>query len=94
MASLQRKRAALVVLFAAQVLLSAVPSAAGAPAGPREAVYTDDWWADYHPTADVYELVKAVAAAHPDIVSTFSIGTTVEARSLLMAKVSDNVNTD
>ena len=38
--------------------------------------------------------VPAVAAAHPDIVRRFSIGTCYQGRQLWAAKVSDNVGTD
>ena len=95
MAGPQRTRAALVALFAAQVLLASVPaSGAGAGLAAREPVYTDEWWSEYHATAEVYDLIKAVAAANPDIVSLSSIGSTHESRQLLVAKVSDNVAAD
>ncbi len=94
MVATQRKRAALVILFAAQVLLTALPSAGAAGAGARQPVYTDAWWSEYHATGDTYDLIKAVAAANPDIVSLFSIGSTIENRQLIVAKVSDNVASD
>lgn len=94
MAATPRKRAALVILFAAQLLMTAVPGTGAAASGARQPVYTDEWWSEYHATGDTYDLIKAIAAANPDIVSLFSIGSTHESRQLLVAKVSDNVAAD
>lgn len=48
----------------------------------------------YHTYAAMADDIAAVATAHPDIVSTFSIGTSYQGRALLAAKVSDNVASD
>ncbi len=48
----------------------------------------------YHNYAEMTSQVNAVRAAHPDIVSTFSVGNSFQGRALLAAKVSDNVATD
>jgi murein tripeptide amidase MpaA len=50
--------------------------------------------AGYHNYAEMTSTVNAVAAAHPDIVSTFSVGNSFQGRALLAAKISDNVGTD
>jgi carboxypeptidase T len=50
--------------------------------------------AGYHNYAEMTAQVNAVAAAHPDIVQTFSVGTSFQGRQLIAAKVSDNVATD
>src|SRR4051812_42176937 len=50
--------------------------------------------AGYHNYAEMTSQVNAVRAAHPDIVSTFSAGSSFQGRALLAAKVSDNVGTD
>ncbi len=51
-------------------------------------------WEGYHTYAEMRAEVSAVAAAHPDIVLPFSIGTSYKGREILAAKVSDNVGTD
>jgi hypothetical protein len=48
----------------------------------------------YHDYAAMSAQVAAVAAAHPDIVSRFSIGRSYGGRSLWAVKVSDNVAVD
>jgi hypothetical protein len=48
----------------------------------------------YHNYDEMVADVSAEAAAHPDIVSMFSIGTSYEGRDILAAKISDNVATD
>jgi carboxypeptidase T len=50
--------------------------------------------ANYHNYQEMVDDVSAVAAAHSDIVSMFSIGQTAEGREIWAAKVSDNVNVD
>ncbi|HEY8059600.1 MAG TPA: M14 family zinc carboxypeptidase, partial [Acidimicrobiales bacterium] len=51
-------------------------------------------WEGYHSYTELTSEIAAVAAAHPDIVSVFSIGKSYKGRELWMAKVSDNVNVD
>jgi carboxypeptidase T len=48
----------------------------------------------FHNYAEMVADIQTVAAAHPDIVSLFSIGQSYEGRELWTAKVSDNVNVD
>jgi carboxypeptidase T len=48
----------------------------------------------YHTYAEVAAATKAVAAAHPDIASRFSIGKSHQGRELWAMKISDNVGTD
>lgn len=48
----------------------------------------------YHSYTELTTEVAAVAAAHPDIVRVFSIGTSYQGRQLWAAKVSDNVAVD
>ena len=48
----------------------------------------------YHSYTEVAADVAAVAAAHPDIVSRFSIGKSYQGRELWAAKISDNVGVD
>jgi hypothetical protein len=48
----------------------------------------------YHSYTEVTAEVAAVAAAHPDIVSRFSIGKSYQGRELWAVKISDNVNVD
>jgi hypothetical protein len=50
--------------------------------------------AAYHNYAEMVADVQAVAAAHPAIISLFSIGTSYDGRDLLAAKISDNVGLD
>lgn len=76
------------------MLLAGAPSSAAGAHGARQPVFGENWWSEYHATGDTYDLIKAIAAANPDIVSLFSIGSTHENRQLLVAKVSDNVASD
>jgi carboxypeptidase T len=48
----------------------------------------------YHNFTEMVSDIKAVAAAHPAIVSVFSIGKSYQGRDIWAAKVSDNVATD
>jgi uncharacterized protein YxeA len=48
----------------------------------------------YHDYAEMVAAIQQIAAAHPDLVSYFSIGQSYEGRELWAAKVSDNVTTD
>ncbi len=48
----------------------------------------------YHSYPEMVSHVKGVAAAHPDIVRVFSIGTSYGGRKLWAAEVSDNVGRD
>ena len=51
-------------------------------------------WSSYHTYAEVVADIKAVAAAHPDLVSLRSIGTSYRGRALWLAKVSQDVTVD
>ncbi len=49
-----------------------------------------DW--DFYPTYDAYvSMMQQFALDYPDICQVFSIGTTVQGRELLVARISDNV---
>jgi hypothetical protein len=48
----------------------------------------------YHTYAEVAAATKAVAAAHPDIATRFSIGKSYQGRELWAMKISDNVKSD
>ena len=50
--------------------------------------------AAYHNYAEMVAEIQQVAAAHPDLVSAFSIGQSYEGREMWAAKISDNVATD
>lgn len=78
-----RRRFVPALLAAVLGLGAAVPAAAYPPA--------DSGYLDY---AEMVAAVRAVEAAHPQIVDVFSIGTSHEGRELWAAKVSDNVATD
>ncbi|MEI7744476.1 MAG: M14 family metallopeptidase, partial [Chloroflexota bacterium] len=70
---------------------------AGGLSGVGPAVAAADFpagWTAYHTYAEMSAEVAAVAAAHPDIVQRFSIGTSYKGRQLWAAKISDNVATD
>ncbi|MCU0483117.1 MAG: zinc carboxypeptidase [Chloroflexi bacterium] len=82
------RRLILAPIFAA--LLAALPAAAG----PVRAADFPPSHAGYHTDAELAAEVAAVAAAHPDIVHLFSIGTSYQGRPLRAAKVSDNVTED
>jgi carboxypeptidase T len=50
--------------------------------------------AAYHNYAEMLTNIQSVAAAYPDIVSLFSIGSSYEGRAIWTAKISDNVALD
>jgi murein tripeptide amidase MpaA len=50
--------------------------------------------AAYHNYTEMSDEILAVANAHPDIVSRFSVGTSYEGREMWAAKISDNVAAD
>ena len=66
------------------VLGASVASATEFPAGRQ----------GYHSYTELTTEVAAVAAAHPDIVERFSIGTSYQGRQLWAVKISDNVTVD
>ena len=86
---------------ATYVIVSATPEEAGAiaklgyaiqPAAGLENFPPAD--EAYHNYAEMSDEILAVATAHPDIVSRFSIGLSYEGRELWAVKISDNVATD
>ena len=87
-----RRLAALVAgpAVAGSLLLAALPAATSATT-PLD---FPKGWEGYHTYAEVGADVAAVAAAHPDIVQQFSIGTSYEGRQLWAAKISDDVAVD
>jgi uncharacterized protein YxeA len=48
----------------------------------------------YHNYSEMSSDIQAVATAHPDIVSRFSVGLSYEGREMWAVKISDNVGTD
>jgi carboxypeptidase T len=91
----------LVVALATSLPAAPPPAAASAIASPRAptptAATASDFpvgWRAYHTYAEMVADIRAVAAAHPDIVQLRSIGVTTQGRALWVAKVSDNVATD
>jgi len=74
-----------VVLAAA--LLAGLPVATLATEFPKG-------YEGYHSYTEVAAETAAVAAAHPDIATRFSIGTSYQGRQLWAMKISDNVNVD
>jgi carboxypeptidase T len=81
------RRSVLVGCLVAGLLASAAPAVASAAEFPPG--YTG-----FHTYAELTAELQAVAEAHPDIVSRFSIGTSYKGRELWAAKVSDNVGVD
>lgn len=81
-----RPSPALAVLFASLLALVSTTAVVASefPAG-REG---------YHSYTELTTEIAAVAAAHPDIVTVFSIGTSYKGRQLWAAKISDNVAVD
>jgi hypothetical protein len=75
------------------ILVCLVAPAIAAPPA-RAADEFPKGWRGYHTYPEMVDEIKAVAAAHPDIVDLFSIGESYRGRELLAAKVSDNVLTD
>ena len=85
-----RLRAPVQVAAAAAI---ALVIAAGTAAGASATEFPKGW-EGYHSYTELTSEIAAVAAAHSDIVSLFSIGKSYKGRELWMAKVSDNVNVD
>ncbi len=85
MARPSRSRA--VAFLLAGLLILATASTAGAAEFPAGRT-------GYHSYTELTAEVAAVAAAHPDIVSRFSIGKSYQGRDLWAVKISDNVNVD
>jgi carboxypeptidase T len=84
-ASGRRTRAVAPLLAATLILLTAsVATATEFPAGRT----------GYHSYTEMTAEVAAVAAAHPDIVSRFSIGKSYKGRDIWAVKISDNVGVD
>lgn len=86
---MHRTLAAALALLCLLLATLGVPATAGAatpefPAG-QEA---------YHTYAELGEELAAIAAAHPDLVSVSTFGTSARGRTLWLVKLSDHVTTD
>jgi carboxypeptidase T len=75
------------LLATSLVALIAFPASAAASQFPPG-------YEGFHTYAEVAADVAATAAAHPDIVSSFSIGKSYKGRDIWAAKISDNVTID
>ncbi len=75
-------------LAAVALLVGLAPAAVAAP--PNFPSYDSG----YHSYTEMVQVLQATAAAHPDIVHLFSIGTSYQGRALWAVKVSDNVMVD
>ena len=82
----QRRTRAVAPIFAALLILltASIATATEFPAGRT----------GYHSYTETTAEVAAVAAAHPDIVSRFSIGKSYQGRDIWAVKISDNVGVD
>ena len=83
--------AVLIGLAAVAGMPAVLPTARARAADPAE---FPAGFSGYHTYQEMKAEVAAVAAAHPDIVSVFSIGKSYQGRDIVAAKVSDNVATD
>ena len=72
----------------------AAAAAVATSAGPAHAENFPAKDSLYHTYAEMVTEIHAVAAAHPDIVSVFSIGKSYQGRDIWAAKISDNVAED
>ena len=84
-----RRRLAAATIALALAALAALPGGAVA-ASPEFPV----GWEGYHTYGEIAADTAAVAAAHPAIVSRFSIGKSYQGRELWAVKISDNVGVD
>jgi hypothetical protein len=86
----------LAVGLVAALLGVLAPAGAGTSAGIANARAAEfpAGYEGFHTYAEMSADVAAIAAAHPDIVQRFSIGTSDRGRTLWAAKISDNVATD
>ena len=89
----RRTAAARAALLALAATLLSLP-AASLGAGPARAADFPAGYRGYHTYSEMAAEVAAVAAAHPDIVSRFSIGRSYRGREIWAAKISDNVGVD
>jgi len=79
------------------LVLAIAASGAVAPAGggsTAAAAEFPSYDARYHGYREMVAEIKAVEAAHPDIVDVFSMGKSYEGREIWAAKISDNVKVD
>jgi hypothetical protein len=86
---LPRRRPATAVVLTLALGLAALPGPAAA-AAPEFPV----GWEGYHTYAETVADIAAVEAAHPDIVTRFSIGKSYQGRDIWVVKISDNVAVD
>jgi carboxypeptidase T len=100
---IQRRRQARRFMLVPLVLTALVATSGAASAGRvatpplAPAALTADFpagWEGFHTYAEMSADIAAVAAAHPDIVSEFSIGKSYQGRDLWAVKISDNVGVD
>jgi carboxypeptidase T len=77
---------ALAVLAAAAFIVTSAVPAAAANFPPKDSLY--------HSYTEMVADIRAVEAAHPDIVHVFSIGKSYQGRDIWAAKISDNVADD
>jgi hypothetical protein len=79
-----RRLLPLSLVLGAALLMPAPVAAAGEPNG----------YEYFHTYAETVSELNAVAAGHPQIAATFSLGTSYEGRAIPGIKISDNVGTD
>lgn len=78
----------------ARTLLAALMALSAAVVAPVPAGAFPAYDSGYHGYGEMRREIKAIAAAHPNIVRVFSIGRSYQGRRLWAAKVSDHVGRD
>lgn len=92
----------LILVSLALAAMVGLPGPAAAGPGPTRSAATGGTlnadfpagWEGFHTYAEMAADSAAVAAAHPEIVTRFSIGKSYQGRELWAVKISDNVATD
>ncbi len=82
------------VIAPAAAIIAPAPIAAAVAGTARAASEFPAGWEGFHTYPEMVADIRAVEAAHPDIVHVFSIGRSYKGRELWAAKVSDNVGVD
>jgi len=85
---------AVAVVAPAAAVVAPAPLATSISGTAQAASEFPPGWEGFHTYPEMVADIKAVEAAHPDIVHLFSIGNSYKGRTLWAAKVSDNVTID
>ncbi len=74
------------------ISLAVLPQAQATPAAAQDADLLNPSWDHYHSTEEAYALLRAWAAAYPELTELYSIGETLEGTPLLVLEITNKAS--